>query len=130
MKNLHWQQPQILHKDFKATNVLAQGTTERLTLNNKGNGKFHFGNSPNKKGKYSVMVVDYERLMGLVRTSYSRAPEVLQQDKHRIQRSKMLFTYKCDVYSYNIICYEIVTNHVPFEGTENHNSERQRRHCK
>lgn len=46
-----------------------------------------------------------------------RGPEILQQMKDSVPGSEMQITGESDVYSYAMICYEIVTRHTPFGYT-------------
>jgi serine/threonine protein kinase len=56
--------------------------------------------------------------VGVVGTGLWRAPEILRQLKNKVLTSELVFTEKCDVYSYGMTCYELVSGHVPFEDYE------------
>jgi serine/threonine protein kinase len=62
----------------------------------------------------SVKVGDYESSEGVIGTAFWRAPEVLQQLKQDV--TPVILTDKADVYSYAMLCYEILTGSIPFEG--------------
>ncbi|KAG0606619.1 hypothetical protein M758_9G155600 [Ceratodon purpureus] len=101
----------ILHKDLKAANILVSGDPTRT------------------KAKDDVMdniisVSDFECSMGVLGSGLWRAPEILQQlkDNEILQQLKdevptaeVKFTKECDVYSFGMICYELVTGRIPFE---------------
>ncbi|KAG0559221.1 hypothetical protein KC19_10G088400 [Ceratodon purpureus] len=101
MSALHCQNPPILHNDLKAANVLVQ-------LN-------HDTGKPamDKRGMYLVYVADFECSVGVLGTAFWRAPEILQQYREKV--SKVVFTKKCDVYSFGMTCYELISGCLPFE---------------
>ncbi|KAG0603353.1 hypothetical protein M758_10G087100 [Ceratodon purpureus] len=100
MSYLHRQDPPILHNDLKAANVLVhlEGDGEPAFLWN---------------GTYRVCVADFEYSVGVVGTGFWRVPEILLQLMNRV--SKVVFTEKCDVYSFGMTCYEIISGRLPFE---------------
>lgn len=51
-------------------------------------------------------------------TGLWRVPEILQQLKDKVPTSELVFTNKCDVYSYGMTCYEVVGGRIPFEDYE------------
>ncbi|KAG0603352.1 hypothetical protein M758_10G087000 [Ceratodon purpureus] len=102
MNHLHHQNPSILHNDLKAANVLVH-----LDAYNGG------GPALNQNGMYAVYVADFECSVGVVGTGFWRAPEILQQLKNKV--SKVVFTNKCDVYSFGMTCYELISGRLPFE---------------
>lgn len=62
-----------------------------------------------------VDVVDFECLVGVVGTGFWRALEILLRLKDKVPMSKIVFTDMCDVYSYCMTCYELVTGRIPSE---------------
>ena len=82
----------IIHRDLKASNVLV---TKRL----------------------DCVVADFECSVGVVGTTYWRAPEILQGVQNSDIKSR-LFTKKSDVYSYAMTCYEVLTGCIPFEDLD------------
>jgi serine/threonine protein kinase len=59
-----------------------------------------------------VKIGDFESSDGIVGTAFWRAPEVLQALKNK---SKPILSPAADVYSYGMLCYELLTGHIPFE---------------
>lgn len=84
----------IIHRDLKASNVLCT----RL------------------EDGWGCYVADFECSIGVVGTGFFRAPEILQACKdYSIKDKPELFTKESDVYSYGMLCYEILTGKLPFE---------------
>ena len=87
----------IVHRDLKASNVLVQ--------------EFETDWS-----RWVGFVADYECSAGVVGTGFFRAPEILQACKERkISQRPEVFSTSADIYSYGMICYEILTGKLPFE---------------
>ena len=87
----------IVHRDLKASNVLVQ-------------------ESENGWPRWFCFVADYECSVGVVGTGFFRAPEILQACKERkINQRPEVFSTSADIYSYGMICYEILTGKLPFE---------------
>jgi serine/threonine protein kinase len=84
----------ILHRDLKASNVLV---------------------TKDASGNYHCFVADYECSVGVIGTGFWRAPEILQACKDKSIKRQELFSAAGDVYSYGILCYEILTGKLPFE---------------
>ncbi|KAG0554242.1 hypothetical protein KC19_12G076000 [Ceratodon purpureus] len=86
----------VVHRDIKASNVL------------RGDG-FHV-----RLG--ATFVIDYECSVGVVGTGFWRAPEILERLQKRVRSCDMVFTKEADIYSFGMMCYELVTGCIPFEG--------------
>ncbi|CAK9261687.1 unnamed protein product [Sphagnum jensenii] len=61
---------------------------------------------------FDVKIGDFETSDGVVGTRFWRAPEVLQAVK---TGGKPILTPAADVYSYGMLCYELLTGRIPFE---------------
>jgi serine/threonine protein kinase len=114
----------LLHRDLKASNVLFGSLTEideeaRLDLECRIQHQ-DIEDSTTLSAvnqtffQVSIKVGDYESSEGVAGTGFWRAPEVLQQLKQDV--TPVILTDKADVYSYAMLCYEILTGSIPFEG--------------
>lgn len=99
MHLLHSTFPPILHRDLKASNVLVLGLQQ-----------------PSINGKILATVADFECSIGVVGTGFWRAPEIFEQLKNQVGSAMMQFTKACDVYNFGMVCYELITGCIPFEG--------------
>lgn len=116
----------FLHRDLKASNVLFGSLTEideeaklDLARRMRPNHQDIEDSWPLSAAKelffhVSIKVGDYESSEGVAGTGFWRAPEVLQQLKRDV--TPVISTNKADVYSYAMLCYEILTGSIPFEG--------------
>ncbi|KAG0559878.1 hypothetical protein KC19_10G136200 [Ceratodon purpureus] len=91
----------IVHRDLKASNILLWSFGDGL---------------PDENPDVKATVVDYECSVGVVGTGLWRAPEILQQLKDGVKSSKLEFTKMADIFSFGMICYELLTGCMPFEG--------------
>ncbi|KAG0598490.1 hypothetical protein M758_12G078600 [Ceratodon purpureus] len=86
----------VVHRDIKASNVLTgDNSLDGLDIS---------------------FVIDYECSVGVVGTGFWRAPEILEQLQKRVPSCDMVFTKEADIYSFGMMCYEVVTGCIPFEG--------------
>jgi serine/threonine protein kinase len=100
MEDLH--RCDLIHGDLKASNILWYADIM-------GGGDWH----GNKLLFCCRMVIgDFDTSDGVVGTAFWRAPEVLQALKNRC---KPVLSRATDVYSYGMVCYEILTACIPFE---------------
>ncbi|CAM6044415.1 unnamed protein product, partial [Sphagnum compactum] len=103
----------IIHRDLKASNIFVlPGEYEK-------DGRIRYHNSREVELKedlaydwFLVYVGDYESSDCVVGTGFWRPPEVLKAVKERITPT---FTAAVDVYSFGMVCYELLTGYIPFE---------------
>jgi hypothetical protein len=86
----------VLYRDIKASNVLLTGLCY-------------------EDGEFSN-IIDFECLVGVIGTGFWRAPEVLKQLQKKLPTHKVVLTKKADIYSFGMMCYEVITGCIPFEG--------------
>ena len=99
MENLH--NANFVHHDLKAANV--------LILNEE----------PFYDGTFVVGICDFEENC-IGGTNFWRAPEIIQELENTIhlpidERKTLPFTREADVYSFGMVCYEIVSGKIPFQ---------------
>jgi serine/threonine protein kinase len=61
---------------------------------------------------FLVYVGDYESSDGVVGTGFWRPPEVLKAVKEDMRPT---YTTAVDVYGFGMVCYELLTGHIPFQ---------------
>jgi len=102
----------VIHRDLKASNIFVN--PEECSKD----GEIRI---PSRKVElkedlaydlFMVYVGDYESSDGVVGTGFWRPPEVLKAVKEDI---KPTYTPAADVYGFGMVCYELVTGHIPFQ---------------
>jgi len=103
----------IIHRDLKASNIFVSPVEVQK------NGLYHVHNSRKVELKedlaydgFYVYVGDYESSDGVVGTGFWRPPEVLKAVKEDIRPT---YTTAADVYGFGMVCYELLTGHIPFQ---------------
>ncbi len=86
----------LIHADLKAANILVTPVILSPTLT-----------------YFYVKIGDFETSDGVVGTRFWRAPEVLQAQEKEV---KPILSPAADVYSYGMLCYELLTGRIPFQG--------------
>jgi serine/threonine protein kinase len=106
MEDLH--RCDLIHADLKASNILVTPVIMDPE-GEKGDGSQRAVESM----YFYVNIGDFETSDGVVGTGFWRAPEVLQAVKNE---TKPILSRAADVYSYGMLCYELLTGNIPFEG--------------
>jgi serine/threonine protein kinase len=96
----------LIHRDLKAANILV--TT--LSLNPR-HGEVIGLEQALESLYFYVKVGDYESSDGIEGTGFWRPPEVLQALK---EATKPVWSCEGDVYSFAMLCYELLTGRIPF----------------
>ncbi|CAK9864227.1 unnamed protein product [Sphagnum jensenii] len=105
MEDLH--RCDLIHADLKASNILVtpviiSPSEEELDGSQRASESMYF----------YVKIGDFESTNGVVGTRFWRAPEVLQALRNG---AKPMLSPAADVYSYGMLCYELLTGRIPFE---------------
>ncbi|CAK9201795.1 unnamed protein product [Sphagnum troendelagicum] len=96
----------LIHRDLKAANILVTA----LSLN-PGHGEVIGLEQALESLYFYVKVGDYESSDGIEGTGFWRPPEVLQALK---DGTKPVWSCEGDVYSFAMLCYELLTGRIPF----------------
>ncbi len=105
MEDLH--RCDLIHADLKASNILVTP----VIMDPKGE-EVDGSQQASESMYFYVKIGDFETSDGVVGTRFWRAPEVLQA--LRIG-AKPILSPLADVYSYGMLCYELLTGRIPFE---------------
>jgi serine/threonine protein kinase len=102
----------IIHRDLKASNIFVSPDKYK-----KGGRTIFQSRRVELKedwayDEFLVFVGDYETSDGVVGTGFWRPPEVLKAVKEGIRPT---FTAEADVYGFGMVCYELLTGHIPFQ---------------
>ncbi|KAH9576743.1 hypothetical protein CY35_01G179400 [Sphagnum magellanicum] len=103
----------IIHRDLKASNIFVTP----LEVTKKGQTRIHNSRKVELKedlayDRFWVFVGGYETSDGVVGTGFWRPPEVLKAVKEDIRPT---YTPAADVYGFGMVCYELLTGHIPFQ---------------
>ncbi len=103
----------IIHRDLKASNIFVTP----VEYTKKGHSRIHNSRKVELKedlayDRFWVFVGDYETSDGVVGTGFWRPPEVLKAVKKGIRPT---YTPAVDVYGFGMVCYELLTGHIPFQ---------------
>jgi serine/threonine protein kinase len=102
----------IIHRDLKASNIFVS------PLESKNGCKILYNSRKVELREdldydmFWVYVGDYESSDGVVGTGFWRPPEVLKALKEDITPT---YTTAADVYGFGMVCYELLTGHIPFQ---------------
>jgi serine/threonine protein kinase len=97
----------LIHRDLKASNVLVTPLSLNSCL-----GEVIGLKEPLESLYFYVKIGDYESSELIDGTGFWRPPEVLQALK---DRNKPVWSREGDVYSFGMLCYELLTRLCPFE---------------
>lgn len=99
----------IIHRDLKSHNILVKYMKVA-----KVEVEFvHAKLSSFEQSKLQERDVIYSPITPYSGTTRWMAPEVIERRKHDDEGEK--YPFKCDIYSFAMVCYEILTGNIPFE---------------
>ncbi|CAM6021465.1 unnamed protein product [Sphagnum balticum] len=101
----------LLHRDLKASNILLT-VRRHIRPREEGDG-VHPEFDKVLDLKWVAIIGDYGTSEDVIGTGFWRAPEVLQALKDGV---KPELTRKADVYSFAMLCWELLTGQIPFAG--------------
>jgi len=96
----------LIHADLKASNILV--TT--LIMDSREE-EVDGWQETSESLYFYVKIGDFESSDGVAGTQFWRAPEVLQALRNDV---KPILSPAADVYSYGMVCYELLTGRIPF----------------
>ncbi len=105
MEDLH--RCDLIHGDLKASNILVTP----VIMDPKGE-EVDGSQQASESMYFYLKIGDFESSDGVVGTRFWRAPEVLQALKNG---ANPILSPVADVYSYGMLCYELLTGRIPFE---------------
>jgi serine/threonine protein kinase len=102
----------FIHKDLKASNILVSFSPLKLRLEKEmltypRHAKFR------DRRLIDVRIGDYESSDVVMGTGFFRAPEVLRALR---DGTKVEYSAAVDVYGFGMVCYELLTGNLPFQG--------------
>jgi serine/threonine protein kinase len=113
LKYLH--RNNIVHRDIKSLNILVKPLTGVPELEYKDGylsaklADFGTSKTKNESTRRSHLTLD-------IGTTPWMAPEMFGIDRSNLQWPQIAHPFKTDVYSFALVCYEILTRKQPFEG--------------
>ncbi|CAK9203744.1 unnamed protein product [Sphagnum troendelagicum] len=97
----------LIHADLKASNILV------CTEQDLEGGKVERGDEKKIQMYFRVKIADFDTSDGIWGTGFWRAPEVLQALLSGAKTPTL--SPAADVYSYGMLCYELLTGEIPFD---------------
>ncbi|CAK9261684.1 unnamed protein product [Sphagnum jensenii] len=97
----------LIHADLKASNILV------CTEHDVEGGKVERGDEKKFEIYFRVKIADFDTSDGIWGTGFWRAPEVLQAQVRGAKTPSL--SPAADVYSYGMLCYELLTGKIPFD---------------
>jgi serine/threonine protein kinase len=103
----------VIHRDLKCSNIFVTP----VEFLKEGSLRIHNSRKVELKEDlaydwFYLYVGDYESSDGVVGTGFWRPPEVLKAVKEDIRPT---YTTAADVYGFGMVCYELLTGHIPFQ---------------
>ncbi|KAH8955474.1 hypothetical protein BDL97_08G140700 [Sphagnum fallax] len=100
----------LIHKDLKASNIFVSPHDSKQGFITSRNVKLERDLASDH---IWMSVGDYESSNGVVGTAFWRAPEVLKALRDNITPT---YSAAVDVYGFGMVCYELLTGLIPFQG--------------